>query len=1335
MTLLGEGRRDDAHKSLAVNSSVNVLVPEVEEEIIRQGAAFDGVYIRGSLYGQEINVTVDTGASKTIIALEVYNKIAEEQKPTLRNLPKRKRICTADGKELKVAGCASFVLNLGHIEIKKEFLVADIEDEVLLGADVLQGDNSGPADLLLSKGIMVFRGTRIPLIQEYGEPKFIKKVCVADHYIIPGMSEMIIDAYVQNLDDESSAQDLYLIEPVPLLAEIYGLVLAPSVVDLGNNTTARMRVLNPFSKPVSIKQDAIVGYAQLVSTDSCTPIETGESGEMTREAIRSATIQQKSTKKPHVPDHLVELYLETIEGKTSEESRAIASLLVEFGEVFSKDSDDLGLTHLAEHVIDTGGSRPLKQPPRRVPTAFAGEDIKALEKLQRQGVIRPSNSPWASPIVLVHKKDGSVRFCTDYRRLNQVTKKDAFPIPRTEDCFDALTGAVMFSTMDITSAYHQIPVHEADIPKTAFTTKYGLFEYVTMPFGLCNATATFQRVIELALSGLQWTECLVYLDDVIVFSKNFSQHLKRLRAVLTRIQQAGLKLKPSKCKFMKQQVGFLGHVLSEQGILPNPENIRKIIEWEPPKDVRQVRSFLGLGNYYRRFVKDYSKIVKPLTDLTKKGKVFQWSKDCHEAFLQIKEVLTGADLMAFPMTEGEFILDTDACDVSIGCVLSQVQDGTEKVIAYSSRTLNRAERNYCVTDRELLAVKYFMEYHKHYLLGRKFVVRSDHQALKWLFSLKEPKNRTARWLETMSAFDFIIEYRPGPKHGNADAMSRCPNLKQCACEIEERLKCGPCKKCLTKSLETEVSDSPARCRQTRARVQLERSSRCWVKVMIVWFFLWFLSFVGVRGAETSNELVVPQERDLFSASVNRLVLAHDIRRVKYDSKWLMPYSLEQLRRKQLEDSDIGPVMRWKESGVRPFGLEVSGCSPATRLYWHYWDSLEAHDGLLYKTYVRRDGTGKHLQLLVPKKLRNEVLYQMHNTILSGHLGQKKTREKTLQRFFWYGIREDVNLWVLRCDICSSVKTPSRTPRAPMGVMRTGAPWDRLAVDMLGPFPESTKGNKYVMVVTDHFSKWVEVLAVPDQTAITCARVLLNEVVARFGCPFELLSDQGRNFDGKIFSELCAMLEIRKKRTSPANPRCNGQTERFNKTLVRMIKSFLKGQQREWDTQLGCLAAAYRATVNESTGMTPNLLMLGREVRLPVELMFGSCDTSEEISSYGEIVSALRDKMQLAHEVARKNLVAANKRQKEYYDARATFHKFNVGDLVWYASELSQLHLAPKLRNPYNGPFLIVRKLNDLNYRIQFNKKGTTRVVHYNKLKPYNGDKKLKWSKSALKKEL
>ena len=217
-----------------------------------------------------------------------------------------------------------------------------------------------------------------------------------------------------------------------------------------------------------------------------------------------------------------------------------------------------------------------------------------------------------------------------------------------------------------------------------------------------------------------------YLDDVIVFSKSFSQHLKRLRAVLTRIQQAGLKLKPSKCKFMKQQVGFLGHVLSEQGILPNPENIRKIIEWEPPKDVRQVRSFLGLGNYYRRFVKDYSKIVKPLTDLTKKGKVFQWSKDCQEAFLEIKEVLTGADLMAYPMAEGEFILDTDACDVSIGCVLSQVQEGTEKVIAYSSRTLNRAERNYCVTDRELLAVKYFMEYHKHYLLGRKFVVRSDH---------------------------------------------------------------------------------------------------------------------------------------------------------------------------------------------------------------------------------------------------------------------------------------------------------------------------------------------------------------------------------------------------------------------------------------------------------------------------------------------------------------------------------------------------------------------------------------------------------------------------------
>jgi hypothetical protein len=300
-------------------------------------------------------------------------------------------------------------------------------------------------------------------------------------------------------------------------------------------------------------------------------------------------------------------------------------------------------------------------------------------------------------------------------------------------------------------------------------------------------------------------------------------------------------------------------------------------------------------------------------------------------------------------------------------------------------------------------------------------------------------------------------------------------------------------------------------------------------------------------------------------------------------------------------------------------------------------------------------------------------------------------------------------------------------------MLVGGTLDRLSTDILGPFPETPRGNKYVLVVTDHFTKWVEIFAIPDQTAVTCAEKILNEVIGRFGCPLDLHSDQGRNYESQIFVELCRLLEIRKTRTSPGNPRCNGQAERFNRTLLRMIKAFLRGQQREWDRNLGCLAAAYRATPQDSTGMTPNLLMLGREVRLPAEVMFGSGTThvGEEITSYGQYVDQLRDTMQKAHEVTRKNLNRAAVRQKETYDARLSFHKYTPGCLVWYQTDIGQLSITPKLRKPYEGPYLVIRNLGDLDYMIQMDASGKRKVVHHNRLKPYEGTRELKWAKAAL----
>ena len=393
----------------------------------------------------------------------------------------------------------------------------------------------------------------------------------------------------------------------------------------------------------------------------------------------------------------------------------------------------------------------------------------------KKDVIQPSSSPWASPIVLVKKKDGSTRFCVDYRKVNGVTRKDAYPLPRVDDTLDTLAGAKWFTTLDLVSGYWQVEVHKDDQEKTAFCTSDGLFEFKVMPFGLCNAPATFQRLMDMILAGLQWTTCLVYLDDVIVLGRTFIEHLDHLEAVFSRLHEANLKLQPFKCNLCRAKVNFLGHIVSSEGISSDTSKVEKVANWPIPTCQRDVQCFLGLANYYRRFVKDYANIARPLHRLTEKNAIFKWTEECQQSFDNLRERLISAPILAFPDCSKPFILDTDASNTGIGAVLSQKQeDGTERVIAYASRVLSKAERRYCVTRRELLAVVFFIDHFRHYLIGRSFTLRTDHGSLTWLWKFKNPEGQLARWLEKLQEYDFTIQHRQGRKHCNADAMSRIP---------------------------------------------------------------------------------------------------------------------------------------------------------------------------------------------------------------------------------------------------------------------------------------------------------------------------------------------------------------------------------------------------------------------------------------------------------------------------------------------------------------------------------------------------------------------------------
>ena len=345
-----------------------------------------------------------------------------------------------------------------------------------------------------------------------------------------------------------------------------------------------------------------------------------------------------------------------------------------------------------------------------------------VKEMEERGIVQPSSSPWASPVVLVPKKDGSLRFCVDFRRLNSITRKDVYPLPRVDDILDTLGNARYFTTLDLASGYWQVPLDDDARPKTAFTTHQGLYEFVRMPFGLCNAPATFQRAMQSVLAGLEWRDCFVYIDDILIASATYEEHLQHLEQVFDRLRTANLMLKPKKCRFLCKEVKYLGHVISVQGVLPDPDKTEQVKLFPIPEDVTQVRRFLGLASYYRRFVPNFAKIATPLHALLKKEKVFEWTSECTTAFNLLKDALTSPPVLVYPKfgPNSEFILETDASYVGLRAILSQRQeDGRVNPIAYASRGLDVHEKKYGVTELETLGLVWAVRYFRPYLLGHK----------------------------------------------------------------------------------------------------------------------------------------------------------------------------------------------------------------------------------------------------------------------------------------------------------------------------------------------------------------------------------------------------------------------------------------------------------------------------------------------------------------------------------------------------------------------------------------------------------------------------------------
>jgi len=1060
-----------------------------------------------------------------------------------------------------------------------------------------------------------------------------------------------------------------------------------------------------------------------------------------------------------LPEFLADLVPDTL---PLEHQFTLARTIDEHRTAFSDEHGTLGKTSVTRHEIDTGDHAPIRQRLRRL--GFAQQEIVDVEiaKMLGAGVIERSESPWASPVVLVRKKDGSIRFCIDFRELNDITKKDAYPLPNIEDAISTLAGSEYFCTLDLAAGYWQVEMSQEAKQKTSFCTRNGLYQFNVMPFGLSNAPATFERLMELVLKGLTWSQCVVYIDDIIVFGKDFSECHLRLVEVFKRLQGAHLRLKPKKCKLFRSSTLYLGYVVSGHGIETDPEKIGPVKTWPAPCTLKQLRSFIGLASYHRKFIPNFSEVAEPLYELLQKQASFNWGARQAAAFAELKRLLITAPVLVHPLPEGEFLLDTDASLTGIGGALYQMQDGEERLISYASKTLGKTQRNYCTTRRELLAVVRMVEHFRHYLWGRRFRVRTDHSSLRWLLNFKNADGMISRWISRLAEFDMEISFRSGKSHQNADALSRmrcrgcprpdCPDKgvtqysDECSASTDDLLTpplgdTGP-QGTVTQIKQMEVNIPPVGYvgPETGPLIPFNMSvcidppvpcshleTHCCPRVREVSNETRYYTDVSVQ----LGPLLMPGTSGWTGHVDCSAVTSNDRKRIDEDLplKWFYGRSWEELRDAQLADRDIKRVYELKRDTHDCPNLVSRGKESAeVQTLLAQWSKLTFHRGILYRQAGPRDyDPVKGIKYVVPKAFRLDILHLLHDLQLSGHAGIQGTVNRVKEAFYWPSLTEDVARWVGSCPACVSRKGPPHKRRTPLESMLIGVPFDRIGMDVLDARHTSKRGNKVIIVIVDYFSKWSIAVARRNHTASTCAEVILKHFICQFGTPSSILTDQGPEFESHLFKELCALLRIEKLRTSSYHPQTDGLVERQNRTLISMISKFVNDKLSDWDDLLPYLLMAYNTTVHNSTGCTPFSMIYGREACLPVDLLY---PIKQERGSRGttlcgpEYVENLRNSISSSHEYAREKLERSSAHQKRNYDVRVKpRHTFNVGDIVRYF--YPRMRVANKFAKQWIGPYIILSQKTDVDFEIKGNLKSgreDIRTVHKDNLIHFEQDR-------------
>lgn len=885
-----------------------------------------------------------------------------------------------------------------------------------------------------------------------------------------------------------------------------------------------------------------------------------------------------------------------------EEKTYIRKLCSEYKDIFYSEKLPLTFTNDVKHQIRTRNEDPIFIRPYRQPQVINDEINRQVEKMLENNIVTHSHSPWSAPVHLVPKKmdasnEKKYRLVIDYRKLNEITIDDKYPLPNITDLFDKLGRSCYFSTLDLASGYHQIEVAEKDRQKTAFSTNAGHYEFTRMPFGLKTAPATFQRTIDNVLRGLQGIHCLVYLDDIIVYSSSLQEHLDKLRTIFDRLRKTNLKVQLDKSEFLRKEVLYLGHTITSNGLKPNNDKIKAVLNYPLPRTTTEIKSFLGLIGYYRRFIKDFAKITQPMTARLKKKRSMPIDDEKYiAAFQKCKELLVNAPILQYPDPEKPYILTTDASEFALGAILSQGTVGNDKPVAYASRTLNDAETRYSVTEKELLAIVWAVKHFRPYLYGRKFTIVTDHKPLTWLNTLKETNSRLTRWRLRLSEYDFNIIHKSGKLNNNADALSRIKinaldkDNSSMKVNVDKDINRNKHVKEIIKEIEN-LRREPEENLETMSISDTDSERTLTAHCRSPYSIPYSSSTLTASEGSPSNTETAHSAQDTESKGIPILQEAIDTKPNQIlVYTWLIDkLSVKNLSREKQRILEVHlPVNR--PDLVKQFLKEYIKNNTKYFIYFeddqHRRQFTEAVIFLFKKEMVQFFECTKRV-VFIENELEQKEIVEKYHTGKTCHRGIRETLAHIKRTYFWHKMEQTVSSVINSCEVCKRMKYDRKPLRPTLQLTQTQTkPLEELFIDLF------TIEGHYYLTIIDAFSKLGQALEITNRSTPEVVRALIK-YFSFYGIPQKISSDPGTEFNNALLKELLAFYKIDLHISTPNNPNSMGLIERFHSTILEIYR-LAKYEQKYTDAAsiMTYAIMAYNQSIHSSTGYTPFEIFLG-----------------------------------------------------------------------------------------------------------------------------------------------